>query len=183
MGGPMRKRLEALLPYSSSATPAVFCVLAVLVTVATPFSCGATESAAFTYLVSVMDQFNSATDVFTDLGSAGNHFAALCELGEDLKAPGHLAGVSIDEAWTQNCHRGATCIRNSFSVVDLAYWGGWYFDNGVLSNGERQPACNCGQFLTLESISVEPSALRFGLGAILVERRWTSLPVGSDEMR
>src|SRR5439155_592776 len=65
---------------------------------------------------------------------------------EDLKAPGHLAGVSIDEAWTQNCHRGATCIRNSFSVVDLAYWGGWYFDNGVLSNGERQPACNWGQF-------------------------------------
>jgi hypothetical protein len=52
--------------------------------------------------------------------------------------------VSFDDASTNSCRAGSTCIRNDFRAIDSGYWGGWYFQNGVLSN-EAQPRCNWGE--------------------------------------
>ncbi len=105
-------------------------------------TCSADEVAAYDHLTVVMDQFNRTFNVFTDLGAAGNHFAALCGMGENNET----AGISLDESSTDGCQDGATCIKNSFFPVDKTYWGGWYFDNGVLQARETQPQCNWGQF-------------------------------------
>lgn len=94
------------------------------------------------HLNRVMDQFHQSFDVFTDLTAAGNHFAARCAMA----ANDNFAGVAFDEGWTQNCHSGATCIKNAFSAIDSTYWGGWYFQNGVLHAGDTQPRCNWGDY-------------------------------------
>ena len=50
----------------------------------------------------------------------------------------------MDEGWTQQCHSGGTCIKNTFSRLTSTYWGGWYFQNGVLLGTDTQPRCNWG---------------------------------------
>lgn len=104
------------------------------------------EKGAYTYLNRVMDQFNSSFDVFTDLSAAGNHFAARCPVVRDPGNPREFLGVALDETWSQNCRSGSTCIRNSFSPVDSTYWGGFYFQNGVLLPEDTQPRCNWGDY-------------------------------------
>jgi hypothetical protein len=36
--------------------------------------------------------------------------------------------------------------QNTFSAIDSTYWGGWYFQNGVLLAGDTQPRCNWGDY-------------------------------------
>lgn len=109
-----------------------------------PLYAQAGQGNAYSHLKSVMDQFNRSFDVFTDLAAAGNHFAARCATVRNPNSPSDLAGVTFDESWTQNCHAGATCIKNTFSAIDTEYWGGWYFQNGVLGACDIQPLCNWG---------------------------------------
>jgi len=104
------------------------------------------QANAYNYLNAVMDQFNKSFEIFTDLGAAGNHFAARCATVRNPTDPRDLSGVAFDESWTQNCHSGATCIRNTFSPADSRYWGGWYFQNGVLLSCDTQPRCNWGEY-------------------------------------
>ncbi|MGD0918280.1 MAG: hypothetical protein ABSB22_17650 [Thermodesulfobacteriota bacterium] len=111
-----------------------------------PMYTHADQGNAYSYLNSVMDQFNQSFDVFTDLAAAGNHFAARCATVRNPDDPSDLAGVTFDDGWTANCHSGATCIKNTFSALDSEYWGGWYFQNGVLGTCDTQPRCNWGEY-------------------------------------
>lgn len=88
----------------------------------------------------VMDRFNRTFNVYTDLGAAGNHFAARCAIADNS----NISGIAFNEAWTENCHSGNTCIKNTFVAVNKYYWGGWYFNNGVLLEGDTEPKCNWG---------------------------------------
>lgn len=101
---------------------------------------------AYKHLSNVMDRFNGAFDVFTDLAAAGNHFAARCAVVRNAGSIGDLAGVSFDDGWTKKCRSGSTCMKNTFVAVDPTYWGGWYLQNGVLLSGDRQPRCNWGDY-------------------------------------
>ncbi|NOT54975.1 MAG: hypothetical protein HOP18_10250, partial [Deltaproteobacteria bacterium] len=101
---------------------------------------------AHSHLNTVMDQYHGSFDVFTDLAAAGNHFPARCAIVRNVSNPGDVAGVAFDEAWARGCRSGSTCIRNRFSAVDPTYWGGWYFQNGVLLGSDTQPRCNWGDF-------------------------------------
>ncbi|MGR3310133.1 MAG: hypothetical protein ACUZ77_05095 [Candidatus Brocadiales bacterium] len=109
-----------------------------------PTDTQADQEAAYSHLNIVMDQFNQSFDVYTDLAAAGNHFTTLCAIVRNPDSPAELAGVTLDECWAQNCRSGATCIKNTFSAIDSTYWGGWYFQNGVLLGSDTQPRCNWG---------------------------------------
>lgn len=99
--------------------------------------------AAVGYLGQVMDAYYKTLDVYTDLAAAGNHFPYLAATSG---SPEDSSGVRMDEAWTRDCHSGSTCIKNTFRAVSTTYWGGWYFMNGVLLNGETQPRANWGAY-------------------------------------
>jgi hypothetical protein len=115
-------------------------------TVTAPLRTHLGETRAYRHLKKVMDQFHNAFDVSTDFIAAGNHFAARCAIVRNPDSPLDVAGVAFDEAWTQQCHSGATCIRNTLIAVDSKYWGGWYFQNGVLLADDTQPRCNWGTY-------------------------------------
>ncbi len=111
-----------------------------------PLQAEAGSGEAYQYLNKTMDQYHKTLDVFTDLAAGGNHFAARCETVRRAADPIDLAGVSVDDGWTLNCRSGSTCVKNTFSAVDPAYWGGWYFQNGILSGCDAAPACNWGEY-------------------------------------
>ena len=107
-----------------------------------PVDAQAGKKAAYSHLNMVMDRFHGAFNVSQDLGAAGNHFAARCAIARNNS----VAGVAFDESWTQNCLSGSTCIKNTFSAINPTYWGGWYFQNGVLLADDIQPRCNWGDY-------------------------------------
>ncbi len=81
------------------------------------------------YLRAVMDQFHNRFPIYDDVSSAGNHFHAIAKL-PDASAP-----VSLRGDFSQNTHSGATAIRSEFLSTGAPY-GGVYFQNGILPNGE-----------------------------------------------
>lgn len=105
----------------------------------------ADQAKAFKHLNGVMDRFNAAFDVFTDLSAAGNHFAARCAVVRNPGSAADLAGVAFDDGWTEKCRAGGTCMKHTFVTVDPDYWGGWYLQNGVLLAGDTKPRCNWGE--------------------------------------
>lgn len=109
-----------------------------------PMDAQAGQREAYSHLNRVMDQFHRSFDIFTDLAAAGNHFAARCAIVRNPGNPADLAGVTFDETWRRKCRSGSTCIKNTFSAIDSTYWGGWYFQNGVLLADDTQPRCNFG---------------------------------------
>src|SRR6184192_4174711 len=66
---------------------------------ALPIDAQAGRKAAYSHLNQVMDRFHRAFHVYTDLGAAGDHFAARCAIA----ANNVVTGVAFDETWTQNC--------------------------------------------------------------------------------
>ena len=97
---------------------------------------GTSLSRAYQHLVEVMDQYHLAFDVYTDVGSAGNHFVHRAQMGTD---------VTLNDAFTETVHSGCTAIENRFSPGSPASWGGWYFQNGVLLAGDVKPRDNWGE--------------------------------------
>jgi hypothetical protein len=75
-----------------------------------PVDAQAGKKAAYSHLNMVMDRFHGAFNVSTDLGAAGNHFAARCAIARNNS----VAGIAFDESWTQNCRSGSTCIKTPF---------------------------------------------------------------------
>ncbi len=95
-----------------------------------------TVDKAHRHLVEVMDKYHLTFDVYTDVGSGGNHFVHRAQLG---------VKVSIDDTNTQVVHSGATAIKNVFTGTNND-WGGWSFQNGVLLAGAAQPTDNWGTY-------------------------------------
>jgi len=82
-----------------------------------------------------MDEFHNRFPVYDDVSSAGNHFLTYA------KIPDAAAPVAINGSWTARPHRGATEIRCEFFGTGF---GGFYFLNGVLPAGAKQPELNFG---------------------------------------
>jgi len=90
---------------------------------------------AFRFLNGMMDKYQLAFDVYTDVGAAGNHFLARG------KMPNEAASVLMDEGWATMPYAGASCIRCDFTA-DAENWGGFYFMNGLLGPDDREPVPN-----------------------------------------
>ena len=95
---------------------------------------------AYRYLDAVMDEHATTVDVFTELGSAGDHFPARCA----LLGPGGPANVALDACHAEGCATGATCIASTFTWASPSDWSGWYLQNGVLDGADVAPACSFG---------------------------------------
>jgi hypothetical protein len=94
--------------------------------------------AALLHLAEQMDRYHKSFDVYTDFGSAGNHFLALAKIGDDLDA------VDIDLCSRESLYSGFSAIKNSFRNTTGTNFGGWLFLNGVLTGEEHQPRLNFG---------------------------------------
>ena len=101
----------------------------------------ASSNAAFKHLDRVMDRYHKSFDVFTDLSSGGNHFAARCLMFGD---GGSVTDVTFDESVREGCRSGSTCIENTFAASVGLGWAGMYFQNGVLGPTDTKPKCNWG---------------------------------------
>lgn len=91
--------------------------------------------AALEHLRQVMDEFHDRFIVYRDVSSAGNHFHSWA------KIPNQNAAVSMNGAWTDSPHDGATAIRVEFQDANF---GGFYLLNGILGPGDLSPQLNFG---------------------------------------
>lgn len=98
--------------------------------------------AAFQYLNENMDRGNEKFWVYQDVNSPNNHFSERAKMWG-----GNGSGnVEMNECWTDNPHSGSTCIRCSFTTVNIPYWGGFFFQNGVWLNGKSSQEFNWGLY-------------------------------------
>jgi hypothetical protein len=93
----------------------------------------------FNWLIYTMDKFHKSFDVYTDVGAAGNHFAARGK----MTSVGNKSAVAMDECSTDRPFSGATCIKCTFKAQGNN-WGGFYFMNGVLRGSDVEPCPNWG---------------------------------------
>ncbi|MCX7626718.1 MAG: hypothetical protein N2Z21_10995 [Candidatus Sumerlaeaceae bacterium] len=101
------------------------------------------RDAALQHLVSVMDQYHLAFDVYTDISAAGNHFTVFGK----ISSAGDEASVSLDVAHTSWPFSGSSCIRCSFFPgTGRRQWGGYYFLNGVMRGADEMPRPNWGEY-------------------------------------
>lgn len=117
----------------------VVCGIAFAANVRIASAQSATESAqgSLEYMRRVMDQYHNRFPVYDDVSSPGNHFHAYG------KIPDENAAVDINGSWTTNPHSGATAIRCVFTSTGVNF-GGFYFQNGTLSNAQTSPVVNFG---------------------------------------
>jgi hypothetical protein len=96
-------------------------------------------SATMTYLQQASDRFQHTVDVYTDADAAGNHFPARGEFDsiQSNSVP------TMDEISSGAPCLGITCITATFDP-SRSLWGGWYFMNGVLPIGLREPVPSWG---------------------------------------
>jgi hypothetical protein len=97
----------------------------------------AAQQRAYGFIAGMMDRYQGNYDVYTDAGSAGNHFFAMGMM------PDEEAKVAMDMMSTATPKSGATCIRCSFKPGKPG-WGGFYFMNGVLREKATAPDLNWG---------------------------------------
>ncbi len=96
--------------------------------------------AATAFLRLIQDQYHGTwLDVYTDAASAGNHFVHPAMM---------LGGVTpeelpINDAWTDQPHRGGMCIMYGF-LGRGTDWGGFYRMNGMLRGDDVSPLPNWG---------------------------------------
>lgn len=96
---------------------------------------------ALLFLRSQHDQYHSEWfDVYTDVASAGNHFACSAMM---LSGGLTVDELSVDDACTDQPHSGGTCIRYGF-LGRGTDWGGFYRMNGVLRGDDIEPQPNWG---------------------------------------
>lgn len=90
------------------------------------------------YLAARMDLYHVRFPVYDDVSSAGNHFPVFTKI-PDARAP-----VTVDGSWAQDPFYGATAIRCELVDEPGPTFGGFYFLNGVLPEGETTPQPNFG---------------------------------------
>lgn len=88
------------------------------------------------YLKNAMDQFHDRFPVYDDVSSAGNHFHVYAKL------PNGGAAVTMNGAWPDNPHSGATAIRCVYEP--LQPFAGFYLQNGTLMGAQTTPQANWG---------------------------------------
>ncbi len=102
----------------------------------------ASAKASLQYLKRIMDQYHNQFAVYKDISSAGNHFHAFA------KIPDSLANVDINGSFisipTKEHYTGATVIRCTFMESPNSTYGGYYFLNGIMPQGNNIPIPNFG---------------------------------------
>ena len=84
---------------------AAICISLALITSLSAQTAGESAQSSLEYLRRVMDQFHDRVAVYDDVSSAGNHFHAYARIQQDED---HIPHVTINGAWTDNPHSGAT---------------------------------------------------------------------------
>jgi len=92
---------------------------------------------AVNFLRRMMDRYHESLDVYTEAGSGGNHFPCLARM------PEQDSGAWIDVCATTTVHGGGTAIECGWRKGGC-HWGGFYFLNGTLQPGQREPEQNWG---------------------------------------
>jgi len=98
-----------------------------------------TLDGAFSHLAAEMDRYHAAVDVYTDVGSAGNHFLHYAKIADDFNA------VDLDLCSNEKVHSGLTAIKSTFRSTTGQNWGGWYALNGILIGQDTSPRANFGE--------------------------------------
>ncbi len=99
------------------------------------------EQEAYLHLYEAMDKHHQTFWVYGDAGEAGNHFVHLAR----MSSRGDEEAVKMDGCSTDRPYSGSTCIQCKF-ISHSNNWGGWYFQNGVLFAGDKQPRGNWGEY-------------------------------------
>jgi len=71
---------------------------------------------AFEYLETVMDQYHTTFDVYTDFISGGNHSSASGWMGD-------IDILQVDPKWQANCYNGQTCFKNIWETTEPGWVG------------------------------------------------------------
>jgi hypothetical protein len=97
----------------------------------------------------MMDKYHKTFDVYTDVGSGGNHFPVKAK----MVGFGPYEMIEMDECFTkvpQSHQKSATCIKATFKPpFGPQYgnsWGGFYFMNGVFPPDAKEPQQNWGDY-------------------------------------
>lgn len=95
----------------------------------------------YNWLITIMDKYHQTFDVYTDLGSAGNHFPVRAKMW----GYGPKEAVSMNECCKDQPQLpgSSTCIKCTFKSVGKN-WGGFYFMNGTLKGKDKEPQPNWG---------------------------------------
>lgn len=99
----------------------------------------AAADGALSHMAAEMDLYNTALDVYTDAGAAGNHFFHYAKIASDFSA------VDLELCSTEKVHSGLSAIKSSFRNTTGENWGGWYALNGVLTGQDTSPRANFGE--------------------------------------
>src|SRR5262249_35814428 len=122
-----------MLPRASALWLFTVLSLSLAAAAATP---NPSATAALTHLRRGMDEFHDPFLVYPDVSAAGNPFHSWA------KIPDQNATVSMNGAWTDSPHAGATAIRVEYQAGHG--FGGFYLLNGVLPSGAQAPQPNFG---------------------------------------
>ena len=99
----------------------------------------------FQWLIAMMDKYHKTFDVYTDVGSGGNHFSVKAKMW----GFGSADVVEMDECASGEIqlHQGsATYIKATFKPQSGNSWGGFYFMNGVFPPNAQEPQQNWGDY-------------------------------------
>ena len=99
----------------------------------------------FQWIKDMMDKYHKTFDVYTDVGSGGNHFPVKAKMW----GYGAHEMIEMDECLTeapQLHQKSATYIKATFKPQSGNSWGGFYFMNGVFLPGAQEPQQNWGDY-------------------------------------
>ena len=104
-----------------------------------------TEPTPFQWITEMMDKYHKTFDVYTDVGSGGNHFPVKAK----MVGYGSYKMIEMDECFTdapQSHPKSATYIKATFKPQFGNSWGGFYFMNGVFLPNAVEPQQNWGDY-------------------------------------
>lgn len=99
----------------------------------------------FQWIKEMMDKYHKSFDVYTDVGSGGNHFPVIAKMA----GYGSYEMIEMDECFTnvQRSHqKSATYIKANFNPQLGSSWGGSYFMSGVFPPDAKEPKQNWGDY-------------------------------------
>jgi hypothetical protein len=92
----------------------------------------------------MMDKYHKTFDVYTDVGSGGNHFPVKAKMWDF----GSIDMIEMDECFSEReiqlHNESATCIKATFKPQFENSWGGFYLMNGIFPPNAKEPQLNWG---------------------------------------
>lgn len=104
----------------------------------------------FQWLYYMMDKYHENFDVYTDVGSGGNHFPVRAKMWGSAWGLDSSKNIEMDEYYEEEPqvnNESITCIKCNFkSSLLIDNWGGFYFMNGIFDETKKEPKENWGDY-------------------------------------